>query len=88
MFLLTLSIAPYEFIELHDNPVRVEGKRTAHSPGGCLEEYVRWDDERYPFALKLCVDDIQVLDPETDMRDADLSGLNTRARRERVLGSD
>jgi hypothetical protein len=69
---------------VHKNTVRVEGKRTTHSPCGGLEKHVWWDDKRHPLALERCVDGIQVIDPEPDMRDANLVGLNARPRRGRV----
>ena len=66
----------YNFIELNEYAVWVQGKRTANRPCGRLEQCVGWDNKLYPFALEVCVDRIQAIDPEGDVRDTNLIGLS------------
>ena len=59
----------YDFIELNEYAVWVQGKRTANRPCGRLKQGVRWDDTPHPFALEVGVDRIKAINPESDVRD-------------------
>ena len=66
---LWLRLVLYDFIELNEYAVWVQGKRTTNRPCGRLEQRVRWDDKLHPFALEVSVDRIQAIDPQSDVRD-------------------
>jgi hypothetical protein len=55
---LWLRMVLYDFIELNEYAVWVQGKRTANRPCGRLEQRVWWDDKRHPFALEVGIDRI------------------------------
>src|SRR6266849_3775765 len=74
-----LRLGLYYFIELNEYAVWVEGKSTANLPCGRLDQRVRWHDKFHPF--EVFVDRIKTMDPEPNVRDAYLIGLNTRARK-------
>jgi hypothetical protein len=76
-----LHLALYYFIKLNNHAIWVKRKSTAKFPGGRLEQRMRWYDKDYSFALQICVDRIKTMDPEPNVRDPYLIGLNTRAPR-------
>ena len=75
-----LHLVLYYFIKLNNHAIWVKRKSTAQFPGGRLEQRVRWYDKLYPFALEVFVDRIKTIDPEPNVRDPYLIGLNARAR--------
>src|SRR5215813_2155105 len=81
-------LSRHHLLELNENAIRVLSEGAANPTSLRLRRRLRRHREGYAFALEFFVDRVQPLDPDSEVRDADLVDLNAAACRRQAQGGD
>ncbi len=77
-----LLLRRHHLVQLNQNPIWIFSKRTADCAFFGFAQDVRGGGEFHPFRLEILIHGIKSLEPEPDMRNADLINFDALARRQ------